>query len=195
MLFVDDGDLATSAGLAAGLDLCLHVLRRDHGAAVANEVARDVVVAPWRDGGQAQFIDTPVPAAGEGPTAAVRAWVLDHIGDELDIATLAARASMSVRPFTRRFRAETGTSPHAWLVARRVTHARSLLERSDLQVDAVAAASGLGTAAWLRAHLAADVGLSPLTYRRRFRARDPVPGLTTDGGPVPGTGRPPRRGS
>ncbi|WP_243653429.1 GlxA family transcriptional regulator [Pseudonocardia endophytica] len=172
VLFVDDGDLATSAGLAAGLDLCLHVLRGDHGAAVANDVARHLVVAPWRDGGQAQFIDSPVPAAGDGSTAAARAWALDHLDEPLDVATLAARASMSVRTFTRRFRIEAGVSPHAWLVARRVARARTLLEDSDLPVDRIAVAAGLGTAASLRSHLAADVGLSPLAYRRRFRGAD-----------------------
>jgi transcriptional regulator GlxA family with amidase domain len=171
VLFVDDGDLATSAGLAAGLDLCLHVVRGDHGTAVANDVARHLVVAPWRDGGQAQFIDAPVPVAGEGSTAAARAWALDHLDADVDVSAMAARVSMSVRTFTRRFRTETGTSPHAWLVARRVAHARSLLEGSDLPVDRVAVASGLGTAASLRAHLAAEVGLSPLAYRRRFRGQ------------------------
>ena len=169
VLFVDDGDVATSAGLAAGLDLCLHVLRRDHGAEVANAVARHLVVAPWRDGGQAQFIDRPLPADRDGSTGAVRAWALEHLDAELDVAGLAARAAMSVRTFTRRFRAETGTSPHAWLVAQRVARARRLLEGSDLPVDRVAADAGLGTAASLRAHLAEDVGLSPLAYRRRFR--------------------------
>ncbi|WP_433787760.1 GlxA family transcriptional regulator [Actinomycetospora sp. CA-101289] len=169
VLFVDDGDVATSAGLAAGLDLCLHVLRRDHGAEVANAVARHLVVAPWRDGGQAQFIDRPLPADREGSTSAVRTWALEHLDADLDVAGLAARAAMSVRTFTRRFRAETGTSPHAWLVAQRVARARRLLEGSDLPVDRVAAAAGLGTAASLRAHLAEDVGLSPLAYRRRFR--------------------------
>ncbi len=169
VLFVDHGDIATSAGLAAGLDLCLHVVRGDHGAAVANEVARQLVVAPWRDGGQAQFIEAQVPATGDGSTAGVRAWALEHLDEPLDIATLAARASMSVRTFTRRFRAEVGMSPHAWLVSRRVARARDLLEASDLPVDRIAVASGLGTAASLRSHLAADVGLSPLAYRRRFR--------------------------
>ncbi|PVZ12040.1 GlxA family transcriptional regulator [Actinomycetospora cinnamomea] len=169
VLFVDDGDVATSAGLAAGLDLCLHVLRADHGAEVANAVARHLVVAPWRDGGQAQFIDHPVPPAGAGATGAVRAWAVEHLDADLDVATLAARASMSVRTFTRRFRAETGTSPHAWVVAQRVARARRLLEQSDLPVERVAAAAGLGTAASLRAHLAEEVGLSPLAYRRRFR--------------------------
>ncbi|MHC1562585.1 GlxA family transcriptional regulator [Actinomycetospora sp. C-140] len=174
VLFVDDGDVATSAGLAAGLDLCLHVLRRDHGAEVANAVARHLVVAPWRDGGQAQFIDRPLPEEGAGDTGAVRAWAVEHLDADLDVAALAARAAMSVRTFTRRFRAETGTSPHAWLVAQRVARARRLLEGSDLPVDRVAAAAGLGTAASLRAHLADEVGLSPLAYRRRFRGGHPA---------------------
>ncbi|MDD7964930.1 GlxA family transcriptional regulator [Actinomycetospora lemnae] len=169
VLFVDDGDVATSAGLAAGLDLCLHVLRGDHGAEVANAVARHLVVSPWRDGGQAQFIDHPLPAAGAGATGAARAWALEHLDEDLDVAALAAHAAMSVRTFTRRFRAETGTSPHAWLVAQRLARARRLLEGTDLPVDRVAAAVGLGTAASLRAHLAETVGLSPLAYRRRFR--------------------------
>jgi transcriptional regulator GlxA family with amidase domain len=168
VLFVDDGDVATSAGLAAGLDLCLHVLRRDHGAEVANAVARHLVVAPWRDGGQAQFIDHPLPPAGAGATGAVRAWAVEHLDEDIDVAALATRASMSVRTFTRRFRAETGTSPHQWLTAQRVARARRLLEGSDLPVDRVATAAGLGTAASLRAHLAEEVGLSPLAYRRRF---------------------------
>jgi len=169
VLFVDHGDLATSAGLAAGLDLCLHVLRHDHGAEVANAVARHLVVAPWRDGGQAQFIDHPLPASGAGSTGAVRAWAVEHLDADIDVAGLAARASMSVRTFTRRFRAETGTSPHAWLVTQRVARARRLLETTDLPVERIAAAAGLGTAASLRAHLAGEVGLSPLAYRRRFR--------------------------
>ena len=170
VLFVDEGDLATSAGLAAGIDLCLHVLRADHGAAVANEVARYLVVAPWRDGGQAQFIERPLPDGGNGVTAATRAWALEHLGDPLDVADLAGHARMSVRTFARRFRAETGTSPHAWLVAQRVALARHLLEGTDLPVEQVAGRAGLGTAASLRAHLVADVGLSPLAYRRTFRA-------------------------
>lgn len=170
VLFVDEGDLATSAGLAAGLDLCLHVVRRDHGAAVANEVARHLVVAPWRDGGQAQFIERPVPVDDAGSTGPTRTWAREHLADPLDVAALARHASMSVRTFARRFRAETGTSPHAWVLAQRVAHARHLLESTDLPVDRVAADAGLGTTSSLRAHLAADVGLSPVAYRRTYRA-------------------------
>jgi transcriptional regulator GlxA family with amidase domain len=171
VLFVDDGDVLTSAGLAAGLDLCLHLLRRDHGGAVANEVARHTVVAPWREGGQAQFIERPVADDPAGGTASARTWALEHLGEPIDVADLAARAGMSVRTFGRRFRAETGESPGAWLIAQRVAHARHLLEVTDLPVDRVAADAGLGTAASLRSHLGATVGVSPLAYRRRFGRR------------------------
>ncbi|GAA4848247.1 helix-turn-helix domain-containing protein [Actinomycetospora corticicola] len=170
VLFVDEGDLATSAGLAAGLDLCLHVVRRDHGAAVANEVARHLVVAPWRDGGQAQFIERPVPVDDDGSTGPTRTWARERLSEPLDVATLARHAAMSPRTFARRFRAETGTSPHAWILAQRIAHARHLLESTDLAIDRVAADAGLGTTSSLRAHLAADVGLSPVAYRRTYRA-------------------------
>lgn len=170
VLFVDEGDLATSAGLAAGIDLCLHVVRRDHGAAVATEVARHLVVAPWRDGGQAQFIERPVPVDDDGSTGPTRTWARERLAEPLDVATLARHAAMSPRTFARRFRAETGTSPHAWILAQRVAHARHLLESTDLAIDRVAADAGLGTTSSLRAHLAADVGLSPVAYRRTYRA-------------------------
>ncbi|NIH85292.1 GlxA family transcriptional regulator [Amycolatopsis granulosa] len=167
VLFVDDGDVLTSAGLAAGADLCLHLVRSDHGSAVANHVARYCVVPPWRDGGQSQFIEQPLPD-GDGSTAATRAWVLERLADPLDLATLARHAGMSVRTFSRRFRAETGQSPRAWLIQQRVLHARHLLETTDLPVDRVAAESGLGTAASLRQHLNASIGVAPLAYRRTF---------------------------
>jgi transcriptional regulator GlxA family with amidase domain len=171
VLFVDDGDLLTSAGLAAGIDLCLHLLRRDHGSEVANAVARHAVVAPWRDGGPAQFITAPVPEdRAEGGTAAARTWALEHLAEPIAVADLAAVCSMSVRTFTRRFRAETGHSPAAWLLAQRLAHARHLLETTTLPVDRVAAASGLGSASSLRAHLGATLGVSPLAYRRRWAA-------------------------
>jgi transcriptional regulator GlxA family with amidase domain len=168
VLFIDDGDVLTSAGLAAGIDLCLHVIRGDHGSEVANAVARHCVVPPWRDGGQAQFIDRPVPADEGFSTAAARAWAHEHLGDRIDVAGLARRARMSERTFNRRFRDETGQSPGAWLAAQRIQHARHLLESTDLSVDAVAEQSGLGTGANLRNHLRAAVGVSPLTYRRTF---------------------------
>jgi transcriptional regulator GlxA family with amidase domain len=168
-LFVDDGDVLTSAGLAAGIDLCLHLIRRDHGAAVANRAARLCVVPPWRDGGQAQFIERPVPPADADSTAAARDWALAHLDQPLDVARLAGAARMSVRTFNRRFREETGRSPGAWLVAQRVDHARHLLETTELPVDDVARRAGLGSGASLRAHLRASVGVPPSAYRRTFR--------------------------
>lgn len=170
VLFVDDGDVLTSAGLGAGVDLCLHVVRSDHGSEVANRAARYNVVAPWRDGGQSQFIERQVPDGGSDGIAPTRAWALRHLREPLDLAELAAHARMSVRTFSRRFRAETGQPPGVWLTQQRVQHARHLLETTDLSVDAVAAAAGLGTAASLRQHLRASIGVSPLTYRRTFRA-------------------------
>jgi transcriptional regulator GlxA family with amidase domain len=174
VLFVDEGDLLTSAGLAAGIDLCLHVLRRDHGSEVANAVARYSVVAPWRDGGQAQFIAAPVPDDGAGGTASARTWALEHLAEPVTVADLAAVCAMSVRTFTRRFRAETGRSPAAWLLAQRLAHARHLLETTTLPVDRVAAGAGLGSASSLRAHLGATLGVSPLAYRRRWAAAAPA---------------------
>lgn len=172
VLFVDGGDVLTSAGLAAGLDLCLHMVRADHGSEVANRVARHCVVPPWRDGGQSQFIDRPVPDRAGGSTAATRAWALDRLHEPLLLSTLAGHARMSVRTFTRRFRAETGLTPRAWLTQHRVRHARHLLESTDLPIDRVAAESGLGTAASLRQHLSTAVGVAPLTYRRTFANPD-----------------------
>lgn len=168
-LFVDDGDVLTSAGLAAGMDLCLHVLRLDHGSHLANHVARYCVVPPWRDGGQAQFIEQPVPARVEQSTSLARDWALGRLHGDIDVPAMAAHARMSVRTFTRRFRAETGESPGAWLVAQRVRHAQRLLETTDLPVDLVADRSGLGSAASLRQHLRMVAGVSPTAYRRTFR--------------------------
>ena len=169
VLFVDDGDVLTSAGVAAGIDLLLHLVRRDHGSEVANRVARRNVVAPWRDGGQSQFIERPVPEPGDAGTAATRAWALDHLGEPLTLADLAGHARMSVRTFTRRFREETGTSPQQWLAAQRLALARQLLESTDRPVDRIAADAGFGTAASLRGQLRASIGVSPLTYRRTYR--------------------------
>jgi transcriptional regulator GlxA family with amidase domain len=170
VLFVDDGDVLTSAGVAAGLDLCLHVIRRDHGSEVANRAARRCVVPPWRDGGQSQFIERPLPAPGDSTTAATRSWVLDRLDRPLTLEQLAQHARMSVRTFSRKFREETGLSPGRWLVLHRVEHARRLLETTDLPIDRVAAQSGLGTATSLRQHLRATVGVAPGAYRRTFRA-------------------------
>ena len=170
VLFVDDGDILTSAGVTAGVDLCLYVVRKDHGSDVANRAARRCVAAAWRDGGQAQFIERPVPAAADLTTSVTRHWAQSRLHEPLALSTLASHARMSVRTFTRRFREETGMSPARWLVRQRVERARELLESTDLPVDLVARESGFGTAAALRQQLHAVVGVSPMTYRRTFRA-------------------------
>ncbi|MET8046083.1 helix-turn-helix domain-containing protein [Streptosporangium sp. NPDC005286] len=176
VLFVDDGDVLTSAGVAAGIDLCLHIVRRDHGTEVANRVARRCVVPPWRDGGQAQFIERPLPAPTATTTAATRAWALERLHKPLPLSELAAHARMSRRTFTRRFRDEVGLSPGQWLILQRVELARQLLESSDLPVDGIALRAGFGTAASLRQHLQVAVGVSPLAYRRTFRPVEAAPG-------------------
>ncbi|WP_329175110.1 helix-turn-helix domain-containing protein [Streptomyces decoyicus] len=170
VLFVDDGDVLTSAGAAAGVDLCVHIVRRDHGSAVANEVARACVVPPWRDGGQAQFIRLPVPAPSTGGTAATRAWALERLGDPLTLTALAAHARVSVRTLTRRFRDEVGMSPGQWLAGQRIERARHLLETTDWPIDLVAHHAGFGTGTSLRQHLHSAVGVSPQVYRRTFRS-------------------------
>ena len=169
VLYTDEGTVLTSAGEAAGIDLCLHLIRRDHGSAVANTVARRAVVPPHRDGGQAQYIQRPVPQARDSSTAPARTWALGHLGQPLSLRDLAAQASMSVRTFTRRFRDETGISPAQWLTQQRVEHARQLLENTDLPVDRIAAQAGFGTATSLRQHLHATLGISPSLYRNTFR--------------------------
>ena len=169
VLYVDEGDVLTSAGTAAGIDLCLHVLRQDHGAEVANAVARRMVVPPHRDGGQAQFVDQPVaPSSGEDPLAAVLGWMLEHLDEPLSVDELASRAAMSPRTFARRFRAVTGTTPLQWLVSQRVVLAQRLLETTDDPVELVAHRCGFSTAAGLRQHFQRVTGTSPLAYRRTF---------------------------
>ncbi|MGW6566639.1 GlxA family transcriptional regulator [Streptomyces sp. NPDC054975] len=168
VLFVDDGDVLTSAGAAAGVDLCLHLVRRDHGSATANAVARHCVVPPWRDGGQAQYIERPVPEPTASTTAPTRAWALQRLDRPLTLTELAEHASMSVRTFTRRFRDEAGTTPGQWLTAQRVELAKQLLETSDLTVDHIADRTGFGSGNSLRQHMRALVGTSPAAYRRTF---------------------------
>lgn len=170
VLYVDNGDILTSAGVASGIDLCLHLVRRDHGTAVANASARRTVVPPHREGGQAQYIQRPVPEPQQATTAAARSWALDRLDQPLTLRKLAEREAMSVRTFTRRFREEVGTSPGQWLTQQRVERARHLLESSDLSVDQVASQAGFGTAASMRQHLQAVLGVSPSAYRRTFRA-------------------------
>ncbi len=168
---VDDGDVLTSAGVAAGIDLCLHIVRLDHSSHIANEVARSCLVPPWRDGGQAQYIRRPVPGPSTGSTAATRAWAAQRLADPLTLAGLAAHAHMSVRTFSRRFRDEAGSTPGQWLTRQRVDLAGHFLETTDWPVDLVARRAGLGTGASLRQHLHSAIGVSPQAYRRTFRPR------------------------
>lgn len=169
VLFVDDGRVLTSAGAASGVDVCLHLVRGDHGSDLANKVARRCVVPPFRDGGQAQYIEQPVPEGGAASTAATRAWALGRLGEPLTLADLAAHARMSLRTFARRFHDEVGVSPGRWLIQQRVAHARHLLESSDLTVDQIAGRVGFATGASLRQHLHASIGVSPQAYRRTFQ--------------------------
>ncbi|MFF4400353.1 GlxA family transcriptional regulator [Streptomyces sp. NPDC001480] len=170
VLFIDDGDVLTSAGVAAGIDLCLHMVRRDHGTAVANDVARRTVVPPHRDGGQAQYIERPVPDPQQSTTTGARAWALGRLHQPIQLRDMAAQESMSVRTFTRRFREEVGVSPGQWLTQQRVERARHLLESTDLSVDQVARDAGFGTAQSMRQHLQAALGVTPTAYRRTFQA-------------------------
>ncbi|MFM9706894.1 GlxA family transcriptional regulator [Streptomyces galilaeus] len=183
VLFIDDGDVLTSAGVAAGIDLCLHMVRRDHGTAVANEVARRTVVPPHRDGGQAQYIEQPVPDPQQSGTTAARAWALGRLHQPIQLRDMAAQEAMSVRTFTRRFREEVGVSPGQWLTQQRVERARHLLESTDLSVDQIARDAGFGTAQSMRQHLQAALGVTPTAYRRTFRTRTAV----TEGTEVIGT--------
>jgi transcriptional regulator GlxA family with amidase domain len=171
VLYVDEGRILTSAGEAAGIDLCLHMIRRDHGAAVAAEVARRTVVPPHREGGQAQYIQRPVESEGLTSTSASRAWALTRLAEPLTLAELAARDAMSVRTYSRRFREETGLTPIQWLTQRRVDRARELLEQTDHTVDRIATEAGFGTGASLRAHFQAGLGVPPGAYRSTFRGR------------------------
>ncbi|MFJ2630400.1 GlxA family transcriptional regulator [Streptomyces sp. NPDC087422] len=168
VLFVQDGQMLTSSGYAAGIDLCLHIIRTDYGAAVANTVARLALVAPVRHGGQAQFTDTPLPAETGTSLAATRAWAMTRLDAPLTLTDLARHAAVSVRTLSRRFHAETGLSPLQWLQHQRVERAKELLETTTLPVDQVARASGLGTADSLRQHLLRRAGLTPSDYRATF---------------------------
>ncbi|MFI5807216.1 GlxA family transcriptional regulator [Streptomyces sp. NPDC051561] len=184
VLYVDDGDVLTSAGVAAGIDLCVHMVRRDFGAAVANDVARRSVVPPHRDGGQSQYIQRPVPEPQLATTTAGRAWALGHLHEPIQLRDMAEQESMSVRTFTRRFREEVGISPGQWLTQQRVERARHLLESSDLSIDQVARDAGFGTAQSMRQHLQAALGVPPTVYRRTFRTHlaDPDPRTGTGSG-------------
>ncbi|WP_253674852.1 GlxA family transcriptional regulator [Streptoalloteichus tenebrarius] len=174
VLYVDHGDIATSAGVAAGIDLCLHLVRSDLGQRVATEIARRLVFAPFRSGSQAQYVARPLPgrtsrAGDEDGLGATRRWAQDRLAERLTLHDLARHAGYSTRTFSRRFREETGTSPLRWLHERRVALAMRLLEETDLPVERVAAQSGLGTAANLRLHLRRVGGVTPSAHREAFR--------------------------
>jgi len=172
VLFIDDGDVLTSAGTTAGIDLCLHLVRRHRGAAVANALARRLVAPPHRSGGQAQYIEAPVPEAGADALSDLLAWADERLDTRITVADLAARAHVSTRHLTRRFQAELGTTPLRWLLARRVQRAQELLERTELGVDRIADLTGMGSAATLRRHFGRALGVPPDAYRRTFRARE-----------------------
>jgi transcriptional regulator GlxA family with amidase domain len=169
VLYVDEGDVLTSAGLAAGLDLCLHLVRLDFGAEVANLLARRLVIAPHRPGGQAQYVELPLPRHQDDSLAPLLHWALEHLDRPLTVDALAARQSVTPRTLMRRFRAATGQAPLQWLLAQRVQRARQLLESTDDPPGRIAESCGLGTEANLRHHFARLVGVSPTEYRREFR--------------------------
>jgi len=167
-LYVDDGNLITSAGTAAGIDACLHLVRRELGTAIATKIARRMVVPPQRDGGQQQFVEMPIPACSADSLTPVLTWVLANLAEPHSAASLAKRAMMSDRTFARRFAAETGTTPHKWLVQQRILAARSLLEESDLGVEQIATRVGFNSGVVMREHFRRGIGLAPVDYRRRF---------------------------
>ena len=171
VLYIDEGDILTSAGTAAGIDLCLHIVRTDYGAEAANITARRMVVPPHRDGGQAQFVRQPVPPpAPSDPFADTLEWAQEHLDGPIAVEQLAHRAAMSARTFARRFHDQHGTTPHQWLLRQRVQLAERLLETTDLPIDVIAERCGLGTAANLRQHFQRVVKTTPTAYRRTFRA-------------------------
>src|SRR3954447_13989711 len=170
VLYVDNGRILTGAGTAAGVDTLLHLVRREWGAGAANALAREMVVPPHRDGGQAQFIDEPVAPCADDLLGAVLEWAGSHLADDITVESMARRALMSPRSFARHFRATTGTTPHAWLLGRRLAAAEALLEGSDAPVEEIARLVGFGTPAGLREQFARRRGVSPRAYRQTFRA-------------------------
>jgi len=175
VLFVDDGDILTSAGSAASIDLCLHLVRQDYGTEIATQLARQLVVPPQREGGQAQYIDTPMPALdGSSLFSGTVDWLQEHLDEPITVEDLADRSAMSPRTFARRFLASTGTTPYQWLIQQRIQLAQRLLETSGLPVDSVAEKSGFSTAANLRKHFSRAVHTSPQAYRRTFQDRAPA---------------------
>ncbi len=172
VLYVDEGNVLTSAGVSAGIDLCLHIVRADHGALVARRVAQAIVAAPHREGNQAQYVSRSVEPDQPGPFGALCAWITEHLDAEISLADLARRAAMSPRTLSRQFRAATGAAPMQWVLAARMDEARRLLEVGEASVDEVAARCGFGTALNLRAHFRRRLDTTPTAYRRTFRDRD-----------------------
>jgi AraC family transcriptional activator FtrA len=168
VLYVDEGSILTSAGSAAGIDLCLHIVRCDYGAEIANRVARRLVMPPHRDGGQAQYVQNPVDSRAAGGLAPLLQWAQSHLGQALRVEDLARQAAMSPRTFARQFRQQTGTTPHQWLTHQRLLAAQRRLEKTDDGIDAIAEAVGLQTAATLRQHFSRTLDTTPTAYRRRF---------------------------
>ena len=171
VLYLDEGNVLTSGGVAAGIDLCLHLVRSDHGAEIANRLARLLVFGPHREGGQAQFIEQSVPGPGEHSLGPALGWALERLGEKPTISQFADAAAMSRRTFYREFQTSTGMTPHRWLTAQRVLLARRLLETTQLAVDEIARQAGFGDASQLRRHFTAKTGLSPVAYRRTFSHR------------------------
>jgi AraC family transcriptional regulator, transcriptional activator FtrA len=172
LLFVDEGDILTSAGSAASIDLCLHLVRQDHGSEIATQLARQLVVPPQRDGGQAQYIAAPLPSLDDSNFFAdTVSWMQEHLDQPITVEDLAARAAMSPRNFARCFQAAAGTTPYQWLLRQRVQLAQRLLETTDMAIDSVAERSGFSTAANLRKHFQRNVHTSPQAYRRTFQTR------------------------
>lgn len=169
VLYVDAGSVITSAGTAAGIDACLHLVRKELGASVANGIARRMVVPPHREGGQAQYIATPVPECETDTFAPLLDWLTEHLDEEFTVEQLAHRAHMSARTFARRFRSETGTTPHAWIKSQRLNRAEHLLETTDESIERVASMSGFGSSSLLRHHFVKHRGATPQAYRRAFR--------------------------
>lgn len=169
VLYVDEDPVITSAGTAAGIDACLHIVRKEQGPEVANAIARRMVVPPHRDGGQAQYIERPLPRSTCDTVGEVLVWMERHLDREVTVEQLAARAHMSPRTFARRFQQETGTTPYRWMLRQRVLLAQELLEASDETMDAIAGRTGFGTAAALRHQFVRSLGTTPQAYRRTFR--------------------------
>ncbi|NOJ60595.1 helix-turn-helix domain-containing protein [Arthrobacter sp. 260] len=192
VLYVHDGNIITSAGSAAGVDACLHLVRTELGSKAANTIARGMVVPPHRDGGQAQYIERPFPAVRSDTMEHLLVWLADHLEQDLPVSALAARMHMSERTFARRFRAETGATPAAWVNSQRLLRAQALLEDTELSIDAVATKSGFGQSVLLRHHFHRALGISPAGYRRTFRGkRVPQAAVSTSARQITAKGKTP----